>query len=397
MQDAVRIMYVAPRYHTNQVPVMHGWHEMGIAVKFLAQFEGVSEVHDYVDFERMRQSVLSRILYKFVDRRYPPDVAETKKMSVFIPGFFSLVRNIREFKPTLIIVRERTVTNFLVKYAAYLAGCKKIILYIQQPVYGNKKKVGMIKRLLRRIMFPQVVFSPVLYKDSRENLTEEMQPGKEASYFVPLVCERPAQQKAKNYCQGGVLRILDVGKYRAYKNHFFLVDAVACLKHRKDVAVTIIGQLSNTAEKEYFEKLKQYIQDKQVGNLIDVRTNVPFGKMEAIYNEHDILVLPSKNESAGMVILEAMGLGLCVLSSIHCGLASYIDEYQCGYSFAIDDPQKLAAIIESLADDKSKVAETGQYAVETVERHFCFNNYLEALDVLTRREFGIHLAPDTDR
>ena len=41
----MNILYAATRYHTNQVPVMRGWHEDGANVKFMVQYCGTIESH----------------------------------------------------------------------------------------------------------------------------------------------------------------------------------------------------------------------------------------------------------------------------------------------------------------------------------------------------------------
>ena len=39
----MHILYVAPRYHTNQIPIMEGWLAHGDEVQFLVQYAGQSE------------------------------------------------------------------------------------------------------------------------------------------------------------------------------------------------------------------------------------------------------------------------------------------------------------------------------------------------------------------
>ena len=41
----MRVLYVAPRYHTNQVPIMKGWIKEGHEVLFVSQLLGTGEDH----------------------------------------------------------------------------------------------------------------------------------------------------------------------------------------------------------------------------------------------------------------------------------------------------------------------------------------------------------------
>lgn len=75
----MRVLYIAPRYHTNQVPVMHGWKANGGTVCFMAQFCGVTEVHDDVQFHKMEQSAMSKWLYKQIEKNIRQILRKRKK------------------------------------------------------------------------------------------------------------------------------------------------------------------------------------------------------------------------------------------------------------------------------------------------------------------------------
>ena len=39
----MRVLYVAPRFHTNQIPIIRGWVKNGDQVLFISQFSGAVE------------------------------------------------------------------------------------------------------------------------------------------------------------------------------------------------------------------------------------------------------------------------------------------------------------------------------------------------------------------
>ena len=45
----MRVLYVAPRFHTNQIPIIRGWVKNGDQVLFISQFSGA--VEDYTDLQ----------------------------------------------------------------------------------------------------------------------------------------------------------------------------------------------------------------------------------------------------------------------------------------------------------------------------------------------------------
>ena len=387
----LRLLYVAPRYHTNQVPVMRGFHKYNCQVMFMAQYEGVGEVHDNVDFRLMKKSLLSKLIFKVVEKKYGPSHAEGIKARLFLPAFFHTLRTIKGFNPDLVVYRERYPATLAVYLICKMLGIRKNILYVQQPIYDNEYMGGGFKNSLKKLLFPKVTFSPILFHGKKRSKEE-----KSDLYFVPLVVEGKdsALMAERTYFEDGVIRFLDIGKYRDYKNHFFLIDAFDGLKKKISLAgvkLTIIGQVSNCNEEAYFEKLKNYIAEKELQDVIEVRKGIPYEEMDALYRKHDVLLLPSTYESAGMVIPEAMEKGLCVVTSIYCGLGSYLEEYDCGYTFPLNDTRKLEEIIMSLMVDGDLIRQKGRESVKAVQEHLLFENYLEKLSELTEAEFDYSL------
>lgn len=384
----LKLLYVAPRYHTNQVPIMRGLWQSGCQVLFLAQHEWIGEVHDGVDFQLMKKSWISKCMFRWIDKKCAPNQVEGKKMRMLIPAFFHTKRVIKEFQPDLVILRERYLASVVIYWICRMLRIKKTIMYVQQPIYDGDNKNGRIKQFLKNFLFPKVAFSPVYYHGKKRDKLQ-----KSTVHFVPLVVEGKSSGEVMNrsYCQDGIIRFLDVGKYQDYKNHFFLIDAFSKIKKRgllDKVQLTIVGQMANRDEKAYYESLKRYIVQKELENIIELRENIPFGEMEQLYMDHDVLLLSSTYESAGMVILEAMENGLCVATSIFCGLGSYLDEYHCGYTFHLDGTKELEEILASLIQNRDEVRKMGQKSREVVQEHFRFENYLEELNKLTEKEYN---------
>lgn len=377
-----RILYVSHRYHTNQVPIMKGWKSCGVNVLFMAQYEGVSEVHDYVQFCRMAPSAITKLRCKYIDSHYDASTAESKKNVAFIPSFWKLYKRIRDFNPQIVIIRNMSKGNAVICLICKLLGIKYVVNYSQTPLYrkaAEKKTLSVIAKLV----YPNVTFTPVFYKGEDREKTNIPQEWYSPHYFVPLVCE-PTYNCKREYLKTGVIQLLDVGKYRDYKNHFFLVDAFSNISNKERFSLTIIGQMENDAEKDYYQRLTQYVADKQLSQYIKILGNVPFAEMNSIYSKADVLILPSKSETAGMVILEAMASGLCVMSGNNCGLASYLEEDECGLVFSISDPEQLTNQLDHIAKNPSIIKELGEKSIDVVRRKYGFGNYLDSLSLLMK-------------
>lgn len=385
-----RILYVSHRYHTNQVPIMKGWDGQGVQVLFMAQYEGVSEVHDYVIFHHMRPSLYTRIYSKYADWRYDASLAESKKIIAFIPSFADVYRTVKEFAPQIVVLRNMSIGNALICIVCKLLGIQYLISYTQTPLYREKADRRPFSWLAKKI-FPNVSFTPVWHKGEYRgvNIPKEWYA---PHYFIPLVCE-PYEGIKRTYCKHGIIHLLDIGKYRNYKNHFFLIDAFSQVADKEKFRLTIIGQLENSAEKDYYARLVEYIREKGLEKYVEVKGNVPFYEIKTIYSQADVLILPSKSETAGMVILEAMSQGLCVLSSNNCGLASYLEKSDCGRLFTIKDTgQQLTALLDEIAENESVISRLGEKSIEAVRKNYGFEKYLESLGFLMQDYYHTTLA-----
>lgn len=383
----MNILYVSHRYHTNQVPIMKGWADYGAKVTFLAQYEGVSEVHDYVDFYIMKPSLLTKCCNWFIDKKYNPSIAEGKKTKFFIPSLSHIYKILKKEKPDLVILREHLLCNMIIWQICKVLHIKNVLMYTQIPLYGYKAQKHALDCIAKRL-FPKICFTPILYNGNIRNKDKLSEGWFAPQWYVPLIVE--VENSKPNQLKQNVIQLLDIGKYREYKNHFFLVDTLSKIKNISQFKLTIIGQLSQSAEEAYYNRLKEYIKEKKLTNYIELKKNVPFNQMNQIYENANILILPSKNESAGMVILESMAKGICVMSSNNCGLSSYLNEYNCGFVFSTSD-NKLVDYLNQVEENPDLITEFGIKGKEVCIEHFSFKNYLHHLNNITTKHFSLNL------
>ena len=376
-------MYVAPRYHTNQVPIMKGWADMGTQAKFMVAYIGGIESHDYVDLHQMKPSWITRIVNSYLKRRYDRPTAQYKSGTYYIPSFIDLYKQLKSFRPDIVILRNYSLGNMKFVLVCRMLGIRNLIIYLQEPLYGEPIRSNFVKRIVQRIFFPSAVFTPVLYKGKER--TKERLSGR-AKYFVPLICDNSVEM-SKEYCPEGKIRILDVGKYRPYKNHFFIVDALSQVKHPEMFEMTIIGQLSNSVEQAYFDKLNAYVKEKGLERIVRLRGNVDYKEMNEVYREHDVLIIASR-ELASISVLEAMSKGLCVVSSIDNGTSCYLDEYNCGITYNVEQINTIVEVLNSFSKDTEPIKTFGNLAQQIAIKQFGFNSYYAGLKDILKREYG---------
>ena len=118
----MKFLYVAPRYHTNQMDIMKGLVERGHEVCFISHYAAIIEDYSYVTPIVLGYSKLYKVLdylYVKVIRRKDPEAIVFKIQHGF-PPVRRLKKIIARFDPDVVILRERSVYSM----AAFLR-CKR--------------------------------------------------------------------------------------------------------------------------------------------------------------------------------------------------------------------------------------------------------------------------------
>lgn len=395
----MKILFIAPRFHTNQVPIVTNLIKRGHEVDFYSQYVGKTEDHSNIRPCVMKQSLLTKFIFKLIDIKHNQNVAEKKKVAYFIPSIYSLSKKIREFLPDIIILRG---SYFLAIPVNYICKILKIncIYYDQGPLYFKKEdclqdgiKVK-IKYYIKKHHLPRVRITPVKVQKANELVQKKSELKiKPHEYFIPLIAEK-SDKFTREYCKEGHINILSVGKYRDYKNHFLLVDAIQLLTNLRNIKVLIVGQAENEEEMKYFDSLKQYINKNNLQDTITLEKNIDYKSMKEIYRNSDIFILTSKKEVASVAVLEAMSHGLVTISTDMNGTATYIENGISGYTFETMDPTSLVEKIENLIADKEKIKVMGRAAYKNICNNYSFSNYYNALDSVIKKEFNVSLIDD---
>ena len=391
----MKFLFVAPRFHTNQFSIVKSIIEAGHQVKFFVQYIGKSEDHSIIKPLKIKKSLFSSLIYKLIEYKYSANDSEKMKVKFFLPAVIHLFKEIREYRPDIVILRDKNFLSLYVYFICRILKIKCTLLYNQTPLYTrinrNSNHIkNIMKNLYTKYGFPAVRITTVCIRDVSEyRKNPDHFYVKDHEYFVPFIVETNEETAYRRYCKDEKVNILSVGKYREYKNHFLLIDAISLINNRSNLKVTIIGQVANGEEQNYFNSLKAYITKKKLDNIVNLEKNMEYKKMHQIYQNNDIFVLASKEEYASISILEAMANGMVTISTDVNGTASYIKEGKCGYLFRTMNAQDLAAKIEEIISYNSLIKKMGKNAFLNVRDNYCFDNYCIEIGKVLKREFGI--------
>jgi glycosyltransferase involved in cell wall biosynthesis len=143
----------------------------------------------------------------------------------------------------------------------------------------------------------------------------------------------------------------------ASKRADLLIEAVARLRPRLDVALTVHGEGSERPALE-----AQVVRLGLAGNVTFVGRLPRFEDALALRKRHHVFCLPSASEGFGMVVMEAMGLGLPVV----CTDLPVLREIAGGGAalfFRPDDVADLAEKLERVLTDGALRAQLGRQAL----------------------------------
>lgn len=373
----MRVLYVAPRYHTNQIPIMEGWKKNGHEVCFLTRLEGTIEDYSVIKPVKVPFSKISNFFTKVYVKMHPEnDIAYDIRLIYGFPKLSELKKAILGFKPDLVILRDKTVYCIM----CYLV-CKrhkiKAITYNQSPLYVPEEELRRDKRhkLVDGLM-PKKRYTPVISNGhSRVNKIKDPN-----GYFVPFVGKLNCKAGDRKYFADGKINILEVGRYETRKNHFLMIDAFEKIyKEYPDARLTIVGTLDGKFQEEYYDKLVKYIAGKELTRVVTLKNNLQFAEMDELYRKSDLYVLPSTNEPAAISILEAMGYSIPVICSTANGTSDYVEEDVCGDVFKDGDVNGLTESIKKIVSDKDKLVHMGEAAYRICSEKYQFENYYEAL------------------
>ncbi len=381
----MKFLYVAPRYHTNQMDIMKGLTQLGHEVRFISHYAAIIEDYSCVTPIVLGYSKLYKLidfLYVKVIHRKDPTAIVFKIQHGF-PPLGKLKKLICGFEPDLVILRERSVYSM----AAYHICRKKgypCILYNQNPLWSAPAKTDLAHRLVDR-MTPALRMTPV---------RGEKKPGmtvRENDYFVPFVVNPQRAPKERTYFADGRIHILCIGKYEIRKHHLELLRAAEKLWDKYDMHVTLVGEATNRFQKAYCEQVNAYVREHHMENLVTVKTNVAKRDMEKEYLAADLYVIPSTLEMASVSQLEAMSYSLPVICSDTNGTACYVEDGVSGYLFRDCDEAHLLDRLDVMLSDRERMLSMGAAGYRAVVEKYNFKSYLDTITGMRDKILREHL------
>lgn len=288
---------------------------------------------------------------------------ELSQVSRNIKEIKSLIKLLKEKRPDVIISFIRNVNCII---AANIVGIPVIISERNNPKYDPKSKIW---RVLRKIIYPYADGIVFQTEGAKSYFSKKIK-DKSITIPNPLLEDIPMKTNYKDQRK----EIVTIGRLSEQKDQITIIKAFSEInKKNSDYKLIIYG------EGELREKLKEQIGQLGLNDFIEMPGN--FKDIHKKIKEADIFVLSSKYEGYPNALIEAMAIGLPVISTkCEYGPTDILENYINGVLIPVGDFESMAKEIEKLIFSYSKRKSLGQNAIrirEKLELNLILDKWLE--------------------
>ena len=135
-----------------------------------------------------------------------------------------------------------------------------------------------------------------------------------------------------------------------------------------DMRLRVVGE---PRKAEYLKRLRDYVREEGLSGAVEFVGPLAHG--EALFDEFEraaVMVLMARQETAPLVISEAMASGTAVISVRLCGIPYLVDDGRTGLLAEPGDVEGFAARMVELAKDPERCREMGRLGREKALREF---------------------------
>jgi D-inositol-3-phosphate glycosyltransferase len=152
--------------------------------------------------------------------------------------------------------------------------------------------------------------------------------------------------------------LLFVGRIQPLKGPDVAVRTLAEM-HRSDALLLIVGGASGADGDSEVARLHQLIDELGVRDQVRFVPPQPHHILSTYYRAADVVLVPSRSESFGLVALEASACGVPVVASAVGGLLTLVDHGESGFLVPDRDPGLFAKHVNELLDHPGLAASMG--------------------------------------
>lgn len=291
-----------------------------------------------------------------------------------ISGFFKCIKICRKFKPDIIHAHWPFPHAYIALGAAKLFKIPLVLNFHGAELLLIRKKKWVKPLLKFAIGQAQAVFANSSFTASKikalRNVDVEWSP-----YGTTL---ETGTGNAEPHAINGKFKILFVGRHIERKGICYLIEAAKYLPHDQfEIRIVGVGDLT--------EELKKLASESATPDSADI---IFTGKLspEALANEYksaNVFTLPAivdskgDTEGLGVVLIEAMELGLPIVASNVGGIPDVVIDGETGILVPEKDPEALANAYKRLAAEPGLIKQLLAGAQKRIAECFTWDGIIE--------------------
>jgi D-inositol-3-phosphate glycosyltransferase len=155
--------------------------------------------------------------------------------------------------------------------------------------------------------------------------------------------------------------LLFAGRIQPLKGLQVAVQALAALG-RPDTTLLVVGGPSGQAGKNEVDQAKKLAAELGVSHQVRWVPPQPHHLLSTYYRAADVVLVPSRSESFGLVALEAGACGVPVVAADVGGLRTIVEHGRTGFLVPDRDPDHWARLTARLLDEAGLAASVGEAA-----------------------------------
>jgi len=179
------------------------------------------------------------------------------------------------------------------------------------------------------------------------------------------------------------LKVLFVGRLEERKGPDQLLSALAQMPTvLEQIEVSFVGSAGKDSD-PYRQKLVQQtdaLKRKNPRATLKFLGYVTDKELEGHYSSADVFVAPSRFESFGLVLIEAMRHGIPVIACDVGGMREIISDGVDGYLVKVEDTAQLAGRLRLLVENQGVRRQVGDSGKQTYESRFTAGKMAESIE-----------------
>ncbi len=268
-------------------------------------------------------------------------------------------------------------TSLLGSIVPWIWRAPKVALFASRHIMNGHDKRDFVHRMIYSRVDKLIVMSQALRRNVmqthaiRERQVKVVSLGLDFEAFDSAHVDT-VSQRAKWGADESTVVIGVVGRIDPAKGQATFIRAAASLskdsKKDEKTKFVIVGEETLGGESRYLEELKEMVTQFGLEKSViftGFQKNIP-----EIMRSLDILVMPSREETFGLVAIEAMAMETPIILSKGGSSTEIVGDDEFGLTMRADDAFDLQRQLRHLLNNPEKRREMGRLAREHVKKHY---------------------------